>query len=115
MDGASGLWKSCPALRWYHPGRLVPIRYVMVRDVAGELRPHAFLCTDLKADSVDIVRWLVRRWSIEVTFAEVRRHLRLEPPLGIQSRSPRSATHSPWFAANCGRDRVSTSPKTNAD
>jgi len=63
---------------WHHPGRLVPIRYVMVRDVAGELRPQAFLCTDLKADPVDILRWFVRRWSIEVTFAEVRRHLGVE-------------------------------------
>jgi hypothetical protein len=50
---------------WHHPGHLVPIRYVLVRDVAGELRPQAFLCTDLKADPVDIFRWFVRRWSIE--------------------------------------------------
>jgi hypothetical protein len=35
---------------WHHPGRLVPIRYVLVRDVEGELRPQAFLCTDLDAD-----------------------------------------------------------------
>jgi hypothetical protein len=26
----------------------------------------------------DILRWFVRRWSIEVTFAEVRRHLGVE-------------------------------------
>ncbi len=63
---------------WHHPGRLVPIRYVLVRDVNGELRPQAFLCTDLDADPLDILRWFVRRWSIEVTFAEVRRHLGVE-------------------------------------
>ncbi len=63
---------------WHHPGRLVPIRYVLVRDVKGELRPQAFLCTDLDADPLDILRWFVRRWSIEVTFAEVRRHLGVE-------------------------------------
>ncbi|MDQ2802268.1 MAG: transposase [Pseudomonadota bacterium] len=63
---------------WHHPGRLVPIRYVLVRDVAGELKPQAFLCTDLDADPIDILRWFVRRWSIEVTFAEVRRHLGVE-------------------------------------
>ena len=63
---------------WHHPGRLVPIRYVLVRDVAGELRPQAFLCTDLDADPINILRWFVRRWSIEVTFAEVRRHLGVE-------------------------------------
>jgi hypothetical protein len=63
---------------WHHPGRLVPIRYVLVRDVAGDLKPQAFLCTDLDADPLDILRWFVRRWSIEVTFAEVRRHLGVE-------------------------------------
>jgi hypothetical protein len=63
---------------WYHSGRLVPIRYVLVRDVAGELKPQAFLCTDLDADPLDIPCWFVRRWSIEVTFAEVRRHLSVE-------------------------------------
>jgi hypothetical protein len=60
---------------WYHPGRQVPIRWVLVRDVAGEFAPQGFLCTDLKADPSDILRWFVRRWSTEVTFAEVRRHL----------------------------------------
>jgi hypothetical protein len=63
---------------WHHPGRLVPIRYVLVRDVEGELRPQAFLCTDLETDPLDILRWFVRRWSTEVTFAEVRRHLGVE-------------------------------------
>jgi hypothetical protein len=63
---------------WHHPGRLVPIRYVLVRDAEGELRPQAFLCTDLHADPLDILRWFVRRWSTEVTFAEVRRHLGVE-------------------------------------
>jgi hypothetical protein len=63
---------------WHHPGHFVPIRYVLVRDVAGELRPQAFLCTDLHADPLDILGWFVRRWSIEVTFAEVQRHLGVE-------------------------------------
>ena len=63
---------------WHHPGHFVPIRYVLVRDVAGELRPQAFHCTDLHADPLDILGSFVRRWSIEVTFAEVRRHLGVE-------------------------------------
>ena len=63
---------------WYHPGKSVPIRWVLVRDVAGEFEPQALLCTDLAADPVDILRWFVRRWSVEVTFAEVRRHLGVE-------------------------------------
>jgi DDE superfamily endonuclease len=63
---------------WHHPGRRVPIRYVLVRDVAGEFRPQAFLCTDVDADPLDILRWFVRRWCTEVTFAETRRHLGVE-------------------------------------
>lgn len=63
---------------WHHPGKHVAIRYVLVRDVAGVFKPQAFLCTDLKADPLDILRWFVRRWSTEVTFAEVRRHLGVE-------------------------------------
>jgi hypothetical protein len=60
---------------WNHRGHRVAIRYVLVRDPLGQLEPQAFLCTDLAADPLDILCWFVRRWSIELTFAEVRRHL----------------------------------------
>ena len=63
---------------WSHPGRHVPIRDVLVRDGKDEFRPQAFLCTDMKADPLDILRWFVRRWCTEVTVAEVRRHLGVE-------------------------------------
>jgi hypothetical protein len=63
---------------WYHPGKRVPIRWLLVRDVAGEFEPQGFLCTDPGADPFDVLRWFVRRWSVEVTFAEVRRHLGVE-------------------------------------
>jgi hypothetical protein len=78
---------------WAQPGRQVPIRWVLLRDVAGDFDPQAFLCTDLDAAPCDIVRWFVRRWSIEVTFAEVRRHLGVETQrqwsdLAIQRTTP---------------------------
>ncbi len=63
---------------WDSAARRVPIRYVLVRDGQGEFRPQAFACTDLEADPLDILRRFVRRWSTEVTFAEVRRHLGVE-------------------------------------
>ena len=63
---------------WYHPGKQVPVRWVLVRDPAGEAEPQAFLCTDQAADPVAILQLFVRRWSVEVTFAEVRRHLGVE-------------------------------------
>jgi DDE superfamily endonuclease len=64
---------------WHHPGLpVVPLRWVLVRDPEGGFRPQAFLCTDLDADPADILRWFVRRWATEVTFAETRRHLGVE-------------------------------------
>ncbi len=63
---------------WHHPGRQVPIRWVLVRDVAGEKEPQAFLCTDMEADPVDVLRWFVGRWRTETTFEEARRHLGME-------------------------------------
>jgi len=63
---------------WHHPGMRVPIRWVLVRDPSGEKEPQAFLCTDLDADPADILRWFVRRWRVETTFEEARRHLGME-------------------------------------
>ncbi len=36
------------------------------------------LCTDLAAEPSEVLAWFVRRWSVEVTFAEARWHLSLE-------------------------------------
>jgi hypothetical protein len=63
---------------WHHPGMRVPIRWTLVRDPSGEKEPQAFLCTDLDADPVDVLRWFVRRWRVETTFEEARRHLGME-------------------------------------
>lgn len=64
---------------WYHAGMpVVPLRWVLVRDPEGELGPKAYLSTDLELDPVEILTYFVRRWQIEVTFAEVRRHLGVE-------------------------------------
>lgn len=64
---------------WYHSGMpVVPLRWVLVRDPAGKLESKAFLCTDQQACPLEILAWFVRRWSVEVTFEEVRRHLGVE-------------------------------------
>jgi DDE superfamily endonuclease len=64
---------------WYRAGiPPVPIRWLLVRDPKGELDPQAFLATDLDARPQDILAWFVRRWQVEVTFAEVRAHLGVE-------------------------------------
>jgi len=64
---------------WYHPGKPpLPIRWVLIRDPKGEFRSQALLCTDPHVDAVQIVKWFVMRWQLEVTFQEVRAHLGVE-------------------------------------
>jgi len=64
---------------WRHGGMpVVPIRWVLVRDPLGRFEPQALLCTDQTYDPVQILRWFVQRWQVEVTFREVRDHLGVE-------------------------------------
>jgi hypothetical protein len=64
---------------WYHSGMPpLAIRWVLIRDPKDEFRSQALLCTDLNVDPVQIVKWFVMRWQLEVTFREVRTHLGVE-------------------------------------
>jgi hypothetical protein len=64
---------------WYHAGLAVlPIRWVLLRDPAGDFEPQALLCTNPDCDPSDIIGWFIRRWSLEVTFRETRDHLGVE-------------------------------------
>ena len=64
---------------WYHPGvPVVPLRWVLLRDPAGQFEPQALLSTDLAALPSQIVAWFVLRWQLEVTFEEARAHLGIE-------------------------------------
>jgi hypothetical protein len=64
---------------WYHSGLpLVPLRWVLIRDVAGKFEPQALLSTDQNLSAQQIVEWFVLRWQEEVTFEEARAHLGVE-------------------------------------
>jgi hypothetical protein len=56
----------------------VPIRWVLLRDPQRRFDPQALLCTDAAQDPLQVVRWFVQRWQLEVTFREVRDHLGVE-------------------------------------
>ncbi|NOG73996.1 transposase [Roseicella sp. DB1501] len=64
---------------WRHAGMpVVPIRWVLLRDPCRRFNPQALLCTDLAQEPLQIIRWFVQRWQLEVTFREVRDHLGVE-------------------------------------
>jgi len=95
-EGPGTIWESAKIANWYGSGDrtveissktavwystglpAVPIRWVLIRDPEGGFKPQALLCTDLSADPQEIVCWFVRRWQLEVTFQEMRRHLGFE-------------------------------------
>jgi hypothetical protein len=58
-----------------HSGGLVPVRWVFVRDLSGTHRDQYLFSTDLTLTPDRIVSLFTGRWSIEVTFQEVRAHL----------------------------------------
>lgn len=64
---------------WYKSNDpLVPLRWVLIKDPTGRIAPMALLCTDQELASQSIINYFIRRWTVEVTFEEVRRHLGVE-------------------------------------
>jgi hypothetical protein len=57
---------------------VVPIRWVLVRDPLGKFESQALLSTNQEYSPKQILEWFVRRWQIEVTFEQVRKHLGME-------------------------------------
>jgi DDE superfamily endonuclease len=64
---------------WYHSGQPpLPIRWVLIRDPKGKFKTQALLSTDLNVKPVQMIKWFVLRWRLEVTLREVREHLGVE-------------------------------------
>jgi hypothetical protein len=64
---------------WYTPGkRPVAIRWVLIVDPDGVAEPMAVFSTDVDPPVAMIIAAFVRRWNVEVTFEETRRHWGVE-------------------------------------
>jgi len=64
---------------WYRSGQdPLPIRWVLIRDPQGHFKTQALLSTDLSVTPLQIIKWFILRWQLEVTFHEVREHLGVE-------------------------------------
>ena len=73
---------------WYKGGEgLVPIRWVFVHDLQGTHRDEYFYATDTSLAPDRIVSLFTGRWSIEVTFQELRRHLGFATPRNWSKKS----------------------------
>jgi hypothetical protein len=78
----------CGEAHWYKGGGgLLPIRWVHVHDVQGTHRDDYLYTTDLTLTAAQIVSLFTGRWSIEVTFQEVRAHLGFATPRNWSKKS----------------------------
>ncbi len=71
MTSGSAIWDSNKGVR-------VTVSWVLLKDPEGKLEPVLLACSQSTCEAIDMVRFFVRRWRVEVTFAEVRRHLGVE-------------------------------------
>ena len=78
---------------WNAHGITLPVRWVLTRDPIGRAETRVFVCSDPQRSAAQILTWFAMRWSVEVTFAETRRHLGVETQrqwsdLAIQRTTP---------------------------
>ena len=68
---------------WYKSGEgLVEILWVFVHDLTGTHRDEDFFTTDVTQTARQVIETFTGRWSIEVTFQEVRAYLGVETTRG---------------------------------
>jgi len=72
---------------WYNHGIAVEVRWVYVQDRQGTHRDDCVFSTDVSLSPERIIGLFTRRWSIEVTFQEVRAHLGFETTRPWSQRS----------------------------
>lgn len=73
---------------WYKSGvGLVEVRWVFVHDLTGTHRDEYFFSTDITMTAKEIIEQFTGRWSIEVTFEEVRAYLGLETTRGWSEKT----------------------------
>jgi len=69
--------------QWYRMGQgLVAVRWIFVHDLSGTHRDEYFFSTDVQMTPQQIIETFTGRWSIEVTFEEMRAYLGLETTRG---------------------------------
>lgn len=76
---------------WYHTGKeAVPIRWVIIKDPCGKFATQAIFSTKTDAAPKQIIQWFIKRWQVEVTFEESRRHLGIAHPKTMVEQSNRA-------------------------
>ncbi len=88
---------------WYQVTGALPLRVVIVRDPTGHEHDD-FFTTDIHAEPAAVVAEYADRWSIEVTFREVKQHLTPQHPQSWRRCGPaRNVTVGFWLYSTVWR------------
>ena len=83
---------------WYTVNKHDLVRLVVARDPDGAEPDDFFLTTDLAATGAEVASRYAGRWSIEVTFRDVKQNLGGENPQSWKRKGPeRAAALSLWL------------------
>ncbi|MDE3074784.1 MAG: hypothetical protein KGJ86_05095, partial [Chloroflexota bacterium] len=89
---------------WYQVTGALPLRVVIVRDPTGHEHDDFFFTTDIDAEPAAVVTEYADRWSIEVTFREVKQHLTPQHPQSWRRCGPgRNVTVGFWLYSTVWR------------
>lgn len=107
---------SRPVL-WYRVCPKAMVRLVVVRDPAGHEPDDYFFTTDLGMSAAEVVSIYAGRWSIEVTYRDVKQLVGGEQPQSWKGQGPERAAHLSfwvhgtvwlWYLDACGERPVLT-------
>ncbi len=84
---------------WYASVKGRPLRVVLVRDPARKdrWRDEALLCTDPGLSAGQIVEGYLKRWQVEVAYAESKQQMGLHDPMVYSEPAVRRAHPMAWF------------------
>jgi hypothetical protein len=85
---------------WYRGCKTSPVMIVLVRDLLGQWRDEALVCTDPTASAEFVLQGYCRRWSVELTFFDSKQYLGLHDPRVRSPRSVERAHPMAWFVGS---------------
>jgi hypothetical protein len=85
---------------WYASAGPAALRVVLVRDPDGKWRDEALLATDLDLATEEVVIGYLRRWSVEVAYAEAKQLLGFHDPMVWCAAAVPRAHPMAWFVGS---------------
>jgi hypothetical protein len=89
--------KGVKGVCWYPAAGQRPLQLVLVHDPAGQWRDELLLSTDGTLSGEEVILGYLKRWSVEVAYADAKQMLGLHDPMVRNELAVRRAHPMAWF------------------